>query len=90
MKTPMLTLHGSYVRALNIIFKFGNLLLKFIKRHKFVLFIMLMRSKSLSNTSNRQTNDKRDLELANAISDRDELAGTPYKACHFNGAHRVF
>ena len=39
---------------------------------------------------NRRTNDKSDLELANSIPDRDELAGTPYKTLHFNGAHRFF
>ena len=27
MKTTTLTLHGSYVRALNVIFKFGDFLL---------------------------------------------------------------
>jgi len=44
----------------------------------------------MTQTSNRRTDDKRDLELANTIPDRDELAGTPYKTLHFNGAHRVF
>lgn len=40
--------------------------------------------------NNRRTNDKRDLELANTISDGHELAGTPYKTRHLNRAHRVF
>ena len=45
---------------------------------------------SMPQTSNRRTYDKCDLELANTIPDRDEFAGTPYKAVHCNGAHRVF
>jgi len=48
-----------------------------------------MRS-TTSKGSNRRTNDKCDLELANTIPDRDELAGAPYKTFHFNGAHRAF
>jgi len=44
----------------------------------------------MPQTSDRRTNDKRDLELANTIPDRDKLAGTPYKAFHLNGAHGVF
>jgi hypothetical protein len=31
MEAPTLTLHGSYIRALNIVLKFGELLLEFIK-----------------------------------------------------------
>jgi len=45
-KAATLTLHGSYVRALDIIFKFGNLVLEIIKRHEFILFILFMRSKT--------------------------------------------
>lgn len=39
---------------------------------------------------NGRTNDKCDLELANTIPDRDELARAPYQTLHLNGAHRVF
>jgi len=44
MKVSMLTLHCSYIRALNIILKFGNLLLEIIKRYEFVLFVLIIRS----------------------------------------------
>jgi hypothetical protein len=44
----------------------------------------------MPQTSNGRTNDNCDLKLANTIPNWDELAGTPYKTLHFNGAHSVF
>src|ERR1700730_13789442 len=58
-KAATLTLHGSYVSALNIIFKFDNLLLEIIKRHEFILFILFMRSKTArACASEQQTNQR--------------------------------
>jgi hypothetical protein len=39
MKAPTLTLHGSYIGALDIILEFSKLFLEVVKRHEFVLCV---------------------------------------------------